>query len=252
MILAGKAALVTGGSSGIGAAIAEELARHGASVTLSYLKNETGARAIADRIERLGRAALPVRSDVRRRADVTKLFRHHLDRFGHLEVLVNNAGDMGKRVPTSETPEELWHDVIALNLSSVFFCCQEALLPMIAQRWGRIINISSVGARTGGGPGAIPYHAAKAGVIALTRGLAKEVAQYNITVNAIAPGIIETGFHARHTAPAQRAEWIRSLVPLQRPGRPEEVAKLVGFVASEDSQYITGATLDINGGMAMY
>jgi len=252
MTLVGRAALVTGGSSGIGAAIAEELARNGASVTLSYFRNETGARAVAERIERLGQAALAVRADVRFKSEVVTLFRRHFDRFKSLDILVNNAGDMGKRVPTNETPEELWHDVINLNLSSVFFCCQEALSPMIGQSRGRIINISSVGARTGGGPGAIPYHAAKAGVIALTRGLAKEVARHRITVNAIAPGIIETSFHERHTDPTQRAEWIRSLIPLQRSGQPEEVAKLVAFIASEDAEYITGATMDINGGMAMY
>ena len=252
MRLQGRAALVTGGSSGIGAAIAEELAAQGASVTISYFKNPGGARSVVERIEQLGRQAIDVRADVRRKADVEELFRRHLERFGRLDILVNNAGDMVQRMPTTETPETVWRDALDLNLSSVFFCCQEALPRMTAQGWGRIINISSVGARTGGGPGAIPYHAAKAGVIALTRGLAKEVAAHQITVNAITPGIIETPFHARHTTPAQRAEWIQSLVPLGRPGRPEEVANLVAFVASDEAGYITGATLDINGGMAMY
>ncbi len=252
MKLQGKVALVTGASSGIGAAIAEALAREGASVTVNYFRNETGAREVAAQIEAAGPKALVVRADVRRKSDVTRLFQEHLRQFGRLDILVNNAGDMGKRLPTAETSEELWRDVIDLNLSSTFFCCQEAIGPMMAQQWGRIINISSVGARTGGGPGSIPYHAAKAAMMALTKGLAKEVASSQVTVNTVAPGIIETAFHGRHTRPEQKAEWIRTLIPMQRAGLPVEVARVVAFVASEDASYMTGATLDVNGGMAMY
>ncbi len=159
---------------------------------------------------------------------------------------------MVRRVPTAETSEETWRDAIDLNLSSAFFCCQEAIAPMAAQGWGRIVNISSVGARTGGGAGSIPYHAAKAGLMALTKGLAKEVAASGITVNTVAPGIIETPFHDRHTAPDVKAGWLKTMVPLQRAGLPAEVADAVAFVASDAAAYITGATLDVNGGMAMY
>jgi len=252
MRLQGKFALVTGASSGIGAAIAEELAREGASVTVNYFRNEAGARQVARTIEAAGRSALVVRADVRRKAEVTRLFQEHLARFGRLDVLVNNAGDMVKRLPTVETSEELWHDAIDLNLSSAFFCCQEAITPMIAQQWGRIINIASVGGRTGGGAGSIPYHSAKAGLMALTKGLAKELAPHHITVNTVAPGIVETAFHERHTRPELKAEWLRTLVPMQRAGTPAEIAKVVAFVASEGASYMTGATVDVNGGMAMY
>jgi 3-oxoacyl-[acyl-carrier protein] reductase len=141
---------------------------------------------------------------------------------------------------------------IDLNLSSAFYCCQAAIAPMQAQNFGRIINISSVGAPTGGGAGSIPYHAAKAGLMAMIKALAKELALNGVTVNTVAPGIIETQFHDRHTAPQLRDEWIRTLVPMQRPGLPTEVAKVVAFLASDDATYMTGSTVDVNGGRAMY
>ncbi len=252
MKLQGRTALVTGSSSGIGAAIALELARQGACVTINYFRNETGAESVCRAIEDSGQAALAVQADVRHVTGVEHLFEEHLSRFGRLDILVNNAGDMVRRIPTEETPEELWRDAIDLNLSSVFFCCQRAIAPMTTRKWGRIINISSVGGRTGGGPGSIPYHAAKAGVMALTKGLAKELAPHSVTVNTVAPGIIDTAFHIRHTSPSAHEEWLRTLVPMQRAGLPEEVARTVAFVASDDASYITGATIDVNGGMAMY
>jgi len=252
MKLAGRVALVTGASGGIGAAIAEALASEGASVTINYFRNEAGAREIAGKIDPTGQRVFAIQADVRRRQEVERLFAAHLARFAGLDILVNNAGDMVKRVPTAETSEETWRDAIDLNLSSAFFCCQQAIAPMSAEGRGRIINISSVGARTGGGAGSIPYHAAKAGLMALTKGLAKELAPSGITVNTIAPGIIETAFHDRHTAPDLRAEWIKTLIPMQRAGLPADIAAAAVFVASDDASYMTGATLDINGGMAMY
>jgi len=248
--LEGRSALVTGASSGIGAAIVEALAREGASVTINYFRNEAGARELAGKLE-AGRALI-AQADVRRRAEVKRLVAAHLARFDHLDILVNNAGDMIERVATAETSEATWRDAIDLNLSSAFFCCQEAIAPMTAQRYGRIINISSVGARTGGGAGSIPYHAAKAALIALTKGLAKELAASGVTVNTIAPGIIDTGFHGRHTAPNLMEGWIKTLIPMQRAGQPSEIAAVATFLASDDASYMTGATLDVNGGMAMY
>src|SRR5581483_3337002 len=156
-----------------------------------------------------GGQALAVQADVRRKSEVTRLFEQHLGRFGRLDILVNNAGDMVRRIPTVDTTEETWRDAIDLNLSSAFYCCQHAIAPMRQQRSGRIVNISSVGARTGGGAGSIPYHAAKAAMMAMTKALAKELARDGVTVNTVAPGIIETAFHDRHTAPALRDEWIR-------------------------------------------
>jgi len=252
MKLKGRVALVTGASSGIGAAIAEELAKEGASVTINFFCNEEGAQAVRRSVEAVGQAAVVVQADVRRRPEVALLLSRHLAKFGRIDVLVNNAGDMVKRVPTVDTSEEIWHNAIDLNLSSAFFCCQAAIPSMEKQRWGRIINISSVGARTGGGAGSIPYHAAKAGLMALTKGLAKELALKGITVNTVAPGIIETAFHDRHTAEDLRLQWIRTLIPMQRAGTASEIAKAVAFVASDDASYMTGATIDVNGGMAMY
>jgi 3-oxoacyl-[acyl-carrier protein] reductase len=252
MELHGKTALVTGGSGAIGAAIAEALARRGASVTLTYFRSEEAVQDAVGRIAAAGGIAVAAQADIRRREAVKKLFAAHLERFGRLDILVNNAGDMVRRVPTAETSEETWRDAIDLNLSSAFFCCQEAIAPMAKQGWGRIVNISSVGARTGGGAGSIPYHAAKAGLMALSKGLAKEVAANGITVNSVAPGIIETPFHERHTAPEIKAGWVKTLIPMQRAGLPAEVADAVAFLASDAAAYITGATLDVNGGMAMY
>ena len=249
--LRGRAALVTGGSGGIGGAIAEALAAAGASVTISYHANRAGAAAVVERIEAAGGAALAVAADLRTRQGVAALFQSHAARFGGLQILVNNAGDMVERVPTAETSEALWHHAIDLNLSSVFFSCQEAIGPMSAQKQGRIVNISSVGARTGGGAGSIPYHAAKAGVLAMTKALARELAPHRITVNAVAPGIIETPFHDRHSR-GLKDDWVRTLVPLQTAGQPQDVAAAVTFLASDAAGYITGATLDVNGGMAMY
>jgi 3-oxoacyl-[acyl-carrier protein] reductase len=252
MKLAGKMALVTGASSGIGAAIAEELAVNGACVTVNYFRNEAGARAVEEWITAAGQQTLVVQGDVRRQSEVRRIFEAHLERFGRLDILVNNAGDMVKRTPTAETSEETWRDAIDLNLSSAFYCCQQAIAPMRSRKAGRIINISSVGARTGGGAGSIPYHAAKAAVMAMTKGLAKELAQDGVTVNTVAPGIIDTGFHDRHTAPHLRDEWVKTLIPMQRAGLPREVAKVVAFLASDDASYMTGSTVDVNGGMAMY
>jgi 3-oxoacyl-[acyl-carrier protein] reductase len=252
MNLEGKTALVTGASSGIGAAIAEELAAHGASVTVNYFRNEAGAHGVEEKVKAAGREALIVQADVRRKPEVARMFDLHLSRFGRLDILVNNAGDMVKRIPTAETSEEIWRDAIDLNLSSAFYCSQLAIAPMRQQKSGRIINISSVGARTGGGAGSIPYHAAKAAVMAMTKALAKELAQDGVTVNTVAPGIIDTEFHGRHTNPELRDEWIRTLIPMQRAGLPHEVATVVAFLASDDASYMTGSTVDVNGGMAMY
>lgn len=250
--LANRSALVTGASSGIGHAIAAELARQGAAVTINYFRNKAGAESLRDGILADGGRAIAAQADVRQASEVERLFAEHLAAFGGLDILVNNAGDMVERIATVDTSEKLWHDALDLNLSSAFFCCQRAIGPMTSQGWGRIINISSVGGRTGGGAGSIPYHSAKAGLMALSKGLAKEVASSGITVNTVAPGIIGTPFHDRHTNPKLRDEWLRTLVPMQRAGHPEEVAKVVAFVASDDASYMTGSTLDVNGGMAMY
>jgi 3-oxoacyl-[acyl-carrier protein] reductase len=208
-------------------------------VTVDYLRNQAGAAEVGKRIEAAGQVALLVQADVRRRDEVARLFREHLARFGGVDILVNNAGDMVKRIPTVETPETVWRDAIDLNLSSAFFCCQEAVGPMVSRAWGRIINISSVGARTGGGPGSIPYHAAKAALMTLTKGLARS-RRRNIT---ICRSVSSTP--SRSPRKRARVGWIAD-----RAARFLE--RRACLLASNDASYITGATLDVNGGMAMY
>jgi 3-oxoacyl-[acyl-carrier protein] reductase len=171
------------------------------------------------------------------------------EQFGKIDVLVNNAGDLVERRTLVEMSEELWRKVLDLNLTSAFFCTQAVAPGMIARRGGSIVNVSSLAAHNGGGPGAFAYATAKGGLISFTKAIAKELAPSNIRVNAVAPALIDaTHFHESYT-PRQTFENIVKTIPLGRAGRPEDVARVIAFLASEDSAYLVGETIDITGGL---
>jgi 3-oxoacyl-[acyl-carrier protein] reductase len=243
--LAGKTALVTGGNTGIGRAIALAFAQEGADVAVFWLEQEGEARTLVETIERLGRRAQAIRADVTREADVRAGVRAVLDRLGELHVLVNNAG-IQKAQPIVETRVEDWDRMMAVHLRGTFLCCREVTPHMQARGSGKIINMASQLAYTGRAR-YTAYSAAKGGVLTFTRALAQELAPA-IQVNAVAPGLIDTGFDP---LPASRKQEIAAALPLQRLGRPEDVAPVVVFLASDEARYMCGQTLGPNGGEVM-
>ena len=247
MDFTGRVALVTGSGSGIGAAIARELAAGGAKVAVHYRGNAAGATAVADAIRQGGGAAQTYQadvSDVQQAADLVKRVQTDL---GGLDILVNNAGTTRDTLLMT-MKEDDWDTVVDTNLKSVYATSKAALRGMIRQRWGRIINITSVVGLSGQG-GQANYAASKAGVIGLTKSLAREVASRNITVNAVAPGFIPTALTDALTEEQQSA--ILANTPLGRMGTPEEVAWAVAFLAAERSAFITGHVLVVDGGLVM-
>ena len=244
-------ALVTGASGGIGRAAALELAARGADVAVHYHRNEKGAAETARQIEALGRKAAVFAGDLCRRGDAQALVAAVIARFGRIDVLVNNAGDLVARKPLLEMTEALWRQVIDLNLSSVFFVTQAAVPGMIERKRGTIVNVSSISAHNGGGPGALAYAAAKGGLTTLTRAMAKELAPSGIRVNCVSPGLIgQTAFHARFTAPEAFAA-VEKSIPLGRAGTPEEVGRVIAFLSGPDAAYLVGESVEVNGGMLM-
>ena len=244
--LTAQRAIVTGASTGIGRAIAIALARAGADVAIHYGSSRKEAEETARAVESHGRRAVLVQADFRDPTAAGKAVEAAVQALGApIDILVNNAGSLVGRSAVEEMDAELWQEVIALNLSSVFFVTKAAL-PHLGDG-ARIVNVSSVAARHGGGPGAFAYAAAKGGVMTLTRGLAKELASRNIRVNAIAPGVIETPFHDKFSTPEQ-LETFRKGIPLGRLGTSEECAGAVLYLVSPLASYVTGQSIDINGG----
>ncbi len=243
--LTGKTALVTGASAGIGRAIAVELAKCGAHVIVNYHSSEDGARETLTALEAAGGSGAIFGANVADSAAVAKLIAFSAEHTGKIDILVNNAGGLLKRAKTEEMTEALWDEVMAVNLKSTFLCCKMALPHM--PDGGRIVNMSSVAAHDGGGPGASAYAASKAAVLAYTKGLAKEVAPRGITANCLAPGLIATAFHDVFSTPEMRAATVRN-TPLAREGQASDVAGAVLFLVSPLADFITGETININGG----
>ncbi|HOJ60575.1 MAG TPA: SDR family oxidoreductase [bacterium] len=242
-----KQALITGASSGIGYASALALADEGANIAFTYNKNADGARALEQAIREKGRKVIGFQVDMTRDEDIDRLVDDIHHQFGPVDILFNNAGGLVERMPFLETRKDKWDEIMALNLWSVVRLSQKIGLDMKARGGGVIINNASVAGRFGGGIGASAYGTAKGAVITLTKAMGRELIADNIRVNAIAPGIIDTPFHTHFTPPDVMRE-LMSRVPIGRPGTAEEVARVVAFLASDDSSYLVGATIDVNGG----
>jgi len=246
--LANKTAIVTGGSRGIGRAIAIELAARGASVLVNFNTNGVAAEEVVLKIVNAGGKAAALPGDVAKVADAQALIKAAIEKFGGLDILVNNAG-ITRDMLIMMMSEESWDAVIDTNLKGSFNCAKAAVRHMMKARSGRIINITSVSGQIGNA-GQTNYSASKAGLIGFTKALAREVAGRNITVNAIAAGYVDTEIWAG--VPAEMRDAFVKMIPLGRKGAPEEIAYAVAFLASEEAAYITGQVLAVDGGMAMF
>jgi len=248
--LTGSVALVSGASSGIGAATAITLADLGAKVALGYHRNKAGAGEARDRIISAGGHAIAIEADVRQEAGVATLVAGTVSAFGPIDILVNNAGSLIARAPIREETEAHLDEVFALNYKSAILASKAVVPSMIERRRGAIVNVVSIAGHTGGGPGAGAYASAKAALTSHTKSLAKELAPHGIRVNAVAPGVIDTPFHEVFSTP----EMIRSFVaaiPLGRVGTSQECANVIAFLVSPAASYVLGETIEINGGQLM-
>jgi 3-oxoacyl-[acyl-carrier protein] reductase len=248
--LTGRVALVTGASSGIGAATASVLADLGAIVALGYHQNEAGAKQVLDQIIKEGGKALAIRADMRRADDISSLVKRATDELGPIDILINNAGSLVQRQAIRELTLERWDEIMNLNLTSAMLCSQAVTASMIERKSGAIINLVSIAGQTGGGPGAVAYSVAKGGLITFTKSLAKELAPHGVRVNAISPGVIDTPFHQVFSTPEMIRNFVMT-IPLGRIGSSLECATVIAFLASDSSSYIVGETIEVNGGQLM-
>jgi len=240
--LEGRVAVVTGASRGIGESTARVFAASGADLVLIG-RDEGRLNSVAEEIRNAGRKALISITDVSVKSDVETMVETVAKQFGRADILVNNAGIRGES-KLDDMPEEEWNEVIAVNLTGTFLCCQ-ALAPLMKQNgWGRIINVSSITGHTGGVAGTMPYSASKGGMFSLTKTLARDLAEFGITANTIAPGQIDT-----YELEPERKAKVLQMCPLGRLGQPEEIAYAALYLASEEAGYVTGAAIDVNGGV---
>ena len=247
MIGDGRVAIVTGGGSGIGRAVAVRLAKEGAQVAISYRSNDAAAEEAAEEVRGAGVRCETFKGDVAEPGDVKALFDGVTEAFGRVDILVNNAGVTRDNL-MMRMKEEEFDEVLRTNLKGTYLCTRAAMRPMVRARWGRIVNISSVVGLVGNA-GQANYAASKAGIIGFTKSVAREVAQRGITANVVAPGYVETELTGG--LPEGIKDAIREQVPTGRFGEPEEVAEVVAFLAGEGVGYVTGQTLTVDGGMTM-
>lgn len=248
MDLKEKVAIVTGAGQGIGRGIALRLAEFGANVVLLDIRQNT-IDEVAEEIRSKGVEALPLQVDVTRSERLRHMARQVMAEFGQIDILVNNAGITGRTVPMVELNEQDWDQVMDLNLKGVFLCCQAVLGYMIERRYGKIVNVASIAGKEGN-PTLVPYSVSKAGVICLTKALAKEVTDYQINVNCVSPAVIQTPI--LDGMASSTVDYMISKIPMGRVGKPEEVAAVVHFLASDDAGFVTGQCYDVSGGRATY
>lgn len=250
----GKVVLVTGASSGIGRATAELFGRLGASVALTYHKNGAGAEAAVTTISANAKStainAMAIQVDVTQDGEIARMVREVEAGLGPVDILVNNAGSLVERLKTLDLTESRWDEVMNLNSTSAFFAAKAVVPKMLEKGNGVIVNVTSIAGRNGGAPGSIHYSSAKAALLTMTKGLAKEFANQGIRVNAVSPGVIDTPYHETFTAP-EVMENLKKAIPMGRPGRPDEVASVIAFLASDGASYLCGETIEINGGLLM-
>jgi len=246
--LEGRVAVITGGAGGIGLAVADRFLSAGASVALADVNRAAAEAAVRERAGQTGRM-LGIGVDVATKAGAEELLTRTVEAFDGLDILVNNAGVMGRVAPLWELTEEDWHHVLSIDLTSVFLCCRAVLPHMRAQGSGCIVNVSSIAGKEGT-PSLVPYSVAKAGIIALTKALAKEVVGDGIRVNCVAPGAAET--RLLEQLPSDAVETMLSKVPMGRLGTAEEIAGVIHFLVSDDASYVTAQCYDVSGGRANY
>ena len=249
MRLKGKVALITGSSRGVGSAVALGFAKEGARVVVNYTSNEKAAKEVAEAIKQIGSQAIVVRADVAKREEADSLVQAAIDEFGRLDVLVNNAGFTRPAMMLKMT-EEQWDEVVDIHLKGAFLCSQAAGRRMKEQNNGKIINVTSVAGLVGT-VGQINYSAAKGGIISMTKSIARELARYNVCANVISIGILAMGMSEKITTDENLKEIYMNRILLKRFGQPEDVSPAFVFLASDESKYITGQLLCVDGGYGM-
>jgi 3-oxoacyl-[acyl-carrier protein] reductase len=251
MDFTGQVALVTGGASGIGEAATRAFARAGAKVAFTYISSGAEANALEEEIRKAGGQALAIRADLTKQDETDAAFAAVLRAFGTLDVVFTNAGGILQRIGTTDSTLDLWQRTFDLNVMSTYLTCQAAAKIMVEKKSGAIVTMSSLAAMDGGGPGALHYASSKGAIVTYTRALAKELGPLGIRVNGVAPGLIDTRFHVQFNTPEGRRSAVEG-TPLRREGTAEDVANLVLFLASDKAAFITGETVQINGGRGLY